>query len=174
MKRRRGRRVVVDADVCRAAGESSMQGSRAYACAVVLRTVYSVCHRVVFSQRIKEEWDRNRSRFAARWLREMLGRKKVDWEIDEPDTGLRTQVSKLEEPHRGRAMKDVHLVEAAQRTDCVVLSCDDKARAAFRRIAAAGTLPRLMWANPEREPDSVVDWFQRGAPNDPAFRLDPR
>ena len=132
--------------------------------------MYDTCHHVTLNQSILEEWRRHRSRFSYRWLTQMFGKKKVDRVSEVQATDVQDAVQRLASPEREHAQKDLHLVAAALVTDRIVLSCDDAARAAFSQLTVP-SLTGLLWANPDRDPPSVVEWLRRGAPDEAAFRL---
>ncbi len=75
MRKEKSLRLVIDASVVKAAGEKSPDptsvGSRA-----ILETILEVCHQVVLWHEIGEEWNRNSSKFSARWKARMIGKKK--------------------------------------------------------------------------------------------------
>lgn len=103
----------------------------------------------------------------------MFGRKKVDRTAEADEHTLATAISELGDPHREHALKDIHLVSAASFADGVVLSCDDAARRAFALLGALPAVRALLWANPEKQGDRLVDWLARGAPDEQEFRLIP-
>ena len=71
-----GRRLVIDADVARSAGETKHPVSSA--CRQFLDAVTECRHRVVMTPEIQEEWRRHASRYTYRWLRRMFARRLVD------------------------------------------------------------------------------------------------
>lgn len=66
MRRRGGRRLVIDANVVRAAGETEHTVSSA--CRKFLDAVARFEHRVVMTTEIQQEWRDHASRYARKWL----------------------------------------------------------------------------------------------------------
>ena len=62
------------------------------------------------------------------------------------------------------AIKDAHLIEAAQAADRIVISFDTTARSLFRKLSdEVAWVGEIGWVNPEEDPDEVREWLQRGA-----------
>lgn len=60
--------------------------------------------------------------------------------------------------------KDIHLIEAAIVTDKTIISCDQ----ALRDILAKAyqnleLIKELLYVNPTKESDEVMDWLRKGA-----------
>ena len=88
------RRLVIDASVARAAGDTSMHPT-SRSCRDFLLAILEICHRFVMTQSIKEEWDKHQSGFARKWRVSMVARKKlVVVQVDEHHS-LERQLSKL-------------------------------------------------------------------------------
>ncbi|HEV2689742.1 MAG TPA: hypothetical protein VGV35_14365 [Bryobacteraceae bacterium] len=64
-------------------------------------------------------------------------------------------------------LKDLHLVEAALGAEDIVVSMDENARMLF----AVRELREIMWVNPVREPQRVLDWLEQGAPTVDEWKL---
>jgi hypothetical protein len=71
--RKHSKRIVVDASVARSAGQS--QHPTSSACRDVLDSMLSICHRVVFTQAILDEWAAHQSRYAVQWLAAMKSKR---------------------------------------------------------------------------------------------------
>ena len=61
-----------DADVARAAGGENAIHPTPKHCRDFLESVRVICHRVVMSKEIKEEWDEHKSNFTRTWLYKMF------------------------------------------------------------------------------------------------------
>lgn len=112
----RSQSLVIDASVARAAGPEESIHPTAARCRNFLIAVQAICHRLVFTEAIAEEWNRHQSGFARRWRRAMFARKKIDrLEVPEDDA-FRGQLGELAASEKtGNAMlKDAHLIEAAR------------------------------------------------------------
>src|SRR3954452_5022187 len=73
----RSRRLVIDASIARAAGDSSTHPTSRN-CRDFLLIVLEICHRAVMTAPILEEWNRHQSRFASTWRKSMMARKKLE------------------------------------------------------------------------------------------------
>jgi hypothetical protein len=172
MKAKRSRRLVIDACVAGAAGLTEHPTSSS--CRQFLETVRDVCHRVVFTEEIRLEWRKHRSRFAWGWYRAMAARRKVIHVSPTPHVHVRALIQKLpvSEAQREEIRKDVHLIEAAIQTDHTIISSDERARAPFREIARrVPSIRQVVWVNPTREEEDAIVWLKKGAPADKSRRL---
>ncbi len=71
------------------------------------------------------------------------------------------------EPLRQIRFKDLPLIEAALRTDNIVVSLDERAREAFQLLE----LSVIIWVNPVRESLLMEPWLEQGAPVVDAWKL---
>ena len=73
---------------------------------------------------------------------------------------------------REECLKDCHLIESALGSDNTIGSADDRARRRFARVAQRhDDVGEIVWANPATEGDPIVDWIERGAPEEDSRRL---
>ena len=152
-----GRRLVIDADVARSAGETEHAVSSA--CRQFLDAVTKFRHRVVMAPEIQEEWREHASRYTHRWLGRMYARRLVDRPAVGRDDRLRLRVAAVL-PSAG----DLHLLEAAIATDRLVASRDERARAHFRRVSGKiREIQSIVWVNPTSENDAPIQWLSSGA-----------
>lgn len=157
------KQIVIDASVARSAGESVHVVSKA--CRSFLEEVKLVCHRLVMTPDIRDEWKRHRSRFSATWLSSMTARKKVVRLVAIRNDALRTAIANLQITTKQRAaiMKDLPLVEAALASDLTIASRDDEAHTLLRRAAGEiGLIRGVVWVNPVKEDEGVL-WLRAGA-----------
>ena len=151
------RRLVIDANVARSAGETEHAVSSA--CRKFLDAVTVCEHRVVMTAEIQQEWRKHASRYARRWLTRMYGRRLVYRTPVASDDRLRRRVA-LVLP----SLDDLHLMEAAQATDKLVASQDERARSKLRAVAVSVRVLRsIVWVNPTRAAETPVDWLSNGA-----------
>lgn len=170
MSAKDSRRLVIDACVAAAAGTTDHPVSSA--CRAVLITALKVCHRVVMTEAIREEWKDHQSQFSARWLSSMVARRKLV--VIEPAACHEARSTIPEMLHARELERDLHLVEAALSTDCRILSLDEAARAGFRQLAVAALPIRsLIWANPCIPSEHVLNWLRDGARAEPHRQLHP-
>ncbi|MDE2992928.1 MAG: hypothetical protein OXU67_03510 [Chloroflexota bacterium] len=108
----------------------------------------------------------------------MYARRKVHYVEIIEDNALREKVLQTSNSadERQELLDDLLLIEAALTTDRTVASLDERVRELFRQAAnRVGELRRIVWVNPEREPEREEDdpilWLKRGAPADPNLVL---
>jgi hypothetical protein len=164
------KRIVIDADVLRAASSSEHEGARGKTCRDALGTVLRICHRAVVTDELREEYEAHWSRFGRKWYVEMKSRNKL---FATPGSQRRQIDRAIERAGYGAAQEhavqeDLHLVLAALEADKLVLSGDDTARALFARLAPVG---HVGWASVNDR--GALRWLERGAPRD-EVRLRPR
>jgi hypothetical protein len=172
MKPGDSKRLVIDASIAGAAGRTDHPVSKA--CRDFLEDVRTICHRVVMTREISDEWNRHQSRFAVSWRSSMFARKKVVRAEVAPNEILRTSIqnSGLTENECAAALKDTHLIEASMENDFRVVSLDEAARAIFRKAAPRVVLLRpVLWANPAKEEDRIIEWLEGGAKDEEVRQL---
>lgn len=171
MAKRSPRRLVIDADVARSAGDT--QHPLSSACRRFLETVLEVGHHAVMPTEIHQEWRNHHSRYSRKWLTKMHGRRRVDRVQIGYDSELRKSIDDVVgEMERQVVEKDVHLVEAAIATDLLVNSRDERARAAFRILSdKVVRLRPVVWVNPTIREERPVCWLRGGAKADSYRRL---
>ena len=175
MKKVSSRRFVIDASVARASTSTDAKTGAGSQCRHALLGILEICHHVVVTAAIRDEWRRHSSNFARRWLKQMYSRRKVDT-VDAPeDVELRRQIGRARASTSMRAamLKDCHLLEAAMRTDGLIMSLDDEARGLFADFAEHHDRSgRIVWVNPARPADETQAWLQAGAPSEAERTLD--
>lgn len=164
MTRTFSRRLVIDADVARAAGERDVPRSRR--CRRFLLRALEICHRMALSPELAAEWRKHASGFTRSWLAQMRRKGKVVDVADPTRHELRARVAGAAASARDEQIvaKDFHLVEAALATDRLVVSMDETVR---QRLASMATkfaeLKPVVWVNPETDDSSAVEWLEAGA-----------
>jgi hypothetical protein len=163
------RRIVVDASVARAAGGEDAVQPLSTQCRDFLKTMLVVCHRVVLTRAVREEWKKHESGFARQWRTAMMARKKLLLGNPGEDAALRAAIEGASVTPRGRdaMLKGAHLIEAAQTADGTVVSLDDTVRGLFGAAAArVHALRTVVWVNPGREDEGGKAWLEEGAPTE--------
>jgi hypothetical protein len=152
------KRLVVDA---------SLAGRGSHETREVLRVILEETrHAAAFDPKLAEEWSDHETLFSYRWRASMRSRRRIvtlqdlsalPWEKRLKRLNLRpTQRAALE--------KDLHLIRAAVATDETILSRDRKALALFcQACTGLVDLGRIIWANPDRPEECVLDWLRAGA-----------
>jgi len=164
VKKQKARRLVIDASVARAAGETNHPISKA--CRDTLSEILTACHKMVTTKAILAEWEKHRSRFSIKWQASMVAKKKF-FRVDDPQNdSLRKIIDSLElnDKEIAAIQKDIHLIEATIATDKTIISCDQ----ALRDILAKAyqnleLLKELLYVNPTKESDEVMEWLRKGA-----------
>ena len=168
MRERNSKQLVVDADVAQASGSENATASRAIHCRDFLINIRSICHRVVMTERINSEWKNHHSRFARRWLVSMKARRKIVKIDPSKDTTLREIIKNTthDENKIDVLLKDIHLLEAAMKTDNIIISLDETVRKLFANVAqSVGEIRDIIWVNPERTEEEIpIKWLEDGSP----------
>jgi hypothetical protein len=131
--------------------------------------VQDICHVVVMTSDLRDEWKNHQSRFARKWLTRMHARRKVEDPGDVHDADLRKVVAVAigSDVWSDVVEKDMRLIESALATDSRVLSCEEKVRRALQLAARrTGRIRGLMWTNPDTEGEALLDWLRTGCPYD--------
>jgi hypothetical protein len=170
------RGIVIDTSVARSAGGRDATEGRAAASKDALELIRREKLRAVVSDELLEEYRRQTrmSLFFRQWLVWMTDKERL-WRVDaKPHRPTRLAAQQILSPERQRAVeKDLHLVGAALASDRRVLSADDRMRADLVALTAqVRALAKIHWANPEAA--RCLDWLSRSAPDDRAWRLEPR
>ena len=159
--------LVIDASIAKACGAPHATFPTSKNCRDFLNTVLTICHRMVLTDDIKEEWDKHQSIYAKKWRSSMVAKRKVEYrsEVNCNQT-LRDKLDKVAESDKPReAMwKDCHLLEAAIATDKIIISLDEKARTPFDKAAKSiKELHEIMWVNPNKSEENALIWLESGA-----------
>jgi hypothetical protein len=174
---RMSRRIVVDASVARSAGEAAHPVSRHSR--EFLQAMLRICHRVVMTKEIRQEWRRHQSNFTYRWLATMTSKRKVfNASVDVArQEALVSAIhgSDLTANQRGAVEKDCLLVNAAWATDNLIASNDDRMRKLLAtQVDTTPGLAQLIWVNPTAPDETPIQWLESGARDDNNRRLDAR
>ncbi|WP_017718303.1 hypothetical protein [Kamptonema formosum] len=158
--------LVIDASVANAAGGEEATHPTAKHCRDFLLAVLDICHRVVMTPDIRDEWTKHESNFARTWRRQMVAKKKLEYRADiQTNEELWKQIEGTAglDSEREAMFKDFHLIEAALATDKTVISLDERVRRLFGQ--AAGLVPEIrdiVWVNPDRPEEEPIEWLRAG------------
>ena len=172
MKSESSKRLVIDASIARAAGRTDHPISKA--CRVFLEGVLNICHHVVLTKEITEEWNRHQSNFTVFWRSSMFARRKVARHEVAQNDAFRTSIQNFgfSEKERAAVLKDAHLIEAALETDLTIVSLDETARGLLRRAAQnVKPLKQVLWVNPTNDEEHTIGWLEGGAEDEEARQL---
>ena len=176
MRARDLKRLVVNASVARAAGDKGATASVSVNCTEFLETFQEESpHKVVMTPELSEEWNKHQSKFAARWLKSMIARKRFVYVKPPQNSTLSDKIEMIANRERDieALRKDFHLLQAALATDQTVISLDENIRRLFKRASQqVGEIQGIIWVNPDRTAEEQpIDWLQNGAPSEAHRRL---
>lgn len=171
----KGKAIVVDASVARAAGGREHPTSKR--CTDFLLAMRDDTeHTLVITRSIMVEWRKHASVFASTWQRNMIARKRHTPIRD--DDIANKELHELIDTHaktdkaRAEMFKDVHLLEAALKADNIITSLNDKDRDRFIELCHVAVMIRaVMWVNPDTEGAACITWLVNGAEDEPARQL---
>lgn len=155
--------LVIDASVARASGGTEATHPTSVVTRDFLLAVLTICHKVVMTPAILDEWNQHQSGFARKWRRSMVARKKlIPLDVEErQDLRQQVELEKVTQEQKNAMLKDCHLVEAAIYTDRRVISLDDTARKLFVGLSDNfAELQNVLWVNPVAARAEVINWLE--------------
>lgn len=170
MAKRKSKRLVIDTSVARAAGARDAIDTRSKQCRDLLTHILTICHQVVMTPELRDEWQKHQSHFTNAWRVAMVARKKMFF-VDPPayaELLAQVEATAASDKLREAMFKDFLLIRAALETDRTIISGDEKARQPF--TVAAQTIAELkavVWVNPHEDHLAVIRWLERGAEPEP-------
>lgn len=166
------KRLVIDASVARSVGGEESTYPTSVHCREFLIAVLNICHKIVMTEDIKKEWDKHQSNYSRKWLIQMISRKKFHYIDIAIDANLWKEVQSIAASISNKRIKemtkDLCLIEAANATDRIVISDDDKARKFFSEASVKiDELKNIVWVNPDKvEAEQPIAWLENGAAAD--------
>jgi len=164
--------LVVDADI--AFSSSQKETKQSINSREFLESMRICGHRITLSPDILKEWTERGSYFALDWLATMTENNQIFSIADASDERLREQVCcHAPDIHIFRIMrKDVHLLEAALKSDMTISSMDKRVHFHFCAICKkVEEIQDVVWVNPDVAEEKCIDWLRRGAPNEAKRQL---
>ena len=154
MSTKRSCLLVIDACVAQSAGMTEHPLSSS--CRETLEMVRRICHRVVMSPAILDEWKRHESGFALKWRGSMVAKKKVHrTEEGRLDPSV-DDIEGLSAREHEALRKDLHLIEAAFDADGIIVTCDDELRRIWDKCGGQFGMPTpIRWINPVTDRGSL-------------------
>jgi hypothetical protein len=139
--------LVVDASVAHSAGKA--QNPMSSCCRDTLLAILMICHRIVMTEAIQEEWHRHTRTFSRKWLVSMYARKQVHRceaiqlsHVDEACEGLSVA-------EQDGLRKDLCLIEAACVGDGIIVTRDEVIQAIWDKCHDRLGVPSpITWINP--------------------------
>ena len=162
------KRLVIDTSVLTSVSEVSEHSKN---CREFLETARKICHRVVITKDLYNEWNKHSSYFSKKWLGSMLDRsdKKVYFAEIQPHKDIQELIYQRCSSVRNyeSMMKDMLLIEAALVSDRIIISLDEEARKLFTGLSAnCDELKKVVWLNPNKPDENPISWLKQGAPPD--------
>jgi len=160
----KSKRIVVDTSVACTSSDTT-ECPDPQQCREILATILEVCHHVVMTPEIWDEWKKHLSKYSKKWYRSMIAKKKRYEPEMEKNSGIQTKIDSISnQPDREIMLKDLRLIEAALAADHIVISLDKEARKAFIKHAVKiSEFKNIIWVNPSIPDERVVEWLQQGA-----------
>jgi len=150
MKAKDSRLIVVDACIAGAATEKEDPVSRC--CREALEEIYKICHRMIMTPTIRDEWDRHRTRFAFLWRGTMTRHGKTE-RPNPPSLRIPNRGALGLSPSEYEALeKDMPLIEGACAGDGIIVTRDDAITAIWAKCSKHIKTPKtIRWVNPVRD-----------------------
>ena len=173
MQAKQSRLLVIDTVITSSAGgNSSTEGenttvSRAVICREFLNAVFTLCHRMVMTDDLWDEWKAHRSSFSEQWYFRMKRKNKVKRVEVEPDKKLLEKLKRFisTETAYEAVEKDFLLIQAAQASDRIIFSLDEATRKPLSEAAThIGEIRLIYWLNPEHTDDDCIAWLENSCP----------
>jgi hypothetical protein len=160
---------VVDADVAAACSENEY----GKICLDFLFNMRHICHKIVITKKLNNEWKKHASKIANEWLTSMKSKGKIividESSLESIEEKINNSISN--EGIKNIMLKDSHLVSTALKADKIIVSLDKKARNHFSKLGESiPELSKIYWVNPNNGEDAI-QWLKDGAKNDKRFKL---
>jgi len=147
MKAKHSRLLVVDASVAQSAGETEHPVSRS--CRQALVSMRDICHRVVMTEAIQEQWHDHATYFASKWLAGMYARKKVYRCEGVQLKRLDEACKRLSAGEQESLQEDLCLIEGACAGDGIILTEDEEIVRIWQKCQDRFGLSKpIRWINP--------------------------
>lgn len=152
------RNIVVDTTVICSSGGTVHPVSRA--CREALEAIKRICHHVVSTPEIREEWRDHQSRYSSDWIVSMYSRKKVTPlnSVQSGDLSRAIERSPMQPTDQEIVEKDALIINAALASDMIIVTQDgelQRAMAKYPRLASIAS--RITWVNPEDDDPSIFE-----------------
>jgi len=167
----KSKRIVVDTSIARASGPPNSIKPISSHCRDFLLAIREICHKIVFTNDILDEWNKHQSKFAASWRVSMKSKSKTillkGSALKKLSRDSRKNIELINSSEAEAIKKDALLIEAAKSTDMIIASLDDSMRYLLKdNKDKISELKELMWINPSNEEENVIQWLKDGAEAD--------
>ncbi|HOC91946.1 MAG TPA: hypothetical protein PKH33_06225 [bacterium] len=169
MSQKESKTLIIDASVARAAGTLAIGPDTPETkkkCRAFLDNVYEICHKIGWTEAIKNEWKKHETESSLLWLASMQDRGKLKVITSRKNMAFRKKVAsaKLGKQVQEAVEKDIILIEAAWSSDKTIVSLDDKAKNNFASFCAQEKgLSDICWVNPSNKTEKPIEWLENGA-----------
>jgi hypothetical protein len=152
------KRIVVDTSVARSVGETEHPVSSS--CRKWLIDILEICHQVILSEGLNEEWKRHESKFTRIWKRSMAARGKPV-RISEKNP-INIDFSNLRPRESDAIKKDLCLIEPALSSngDGIIVTCDIKIKELLEKSNPA-IANSIEWYNPAKDSSEKLKSLHR-------------
>lgn len=172
------KKIVVDANVARSAGENSDRDPTSSSCRLTLQAIEEGAFQIVLGAELYEEWRRHQSVFTRVWLTRMTSQNRIS-SYESGSEECRSIKNNLQAAIPMREIykiveKDYHLIEAAIVTDKLIISVETHSRDHYRMYSnVIQVLQEICLMNPADPEEKVVAWLKAGAKHSDCRKLVP-
>jgi hypothetical protein len=154
MKANRSCLVVVDTSVIHSANEPSISRN----CRNALWSILKICHCVVITYAIVEEWKRHDGVYTRKWRHQMHGRKKIKIMKEDKLPPISFDESKFTEGDLKALKKDMPLLKTACAGDGVIITRDKSVIEICSKYKKHIKLPKpIRWIIPD---DNIIEHLE--------------
>ncbi len=173
--------LVIDASIAHSAGQKEHPSSKH--CRELLDSILAICHKMVMTKDIRDEWNNHQSIYAKEWRYTMTSRGKIispasssnNILLDKLQNSAEELYKQLDERKSQLEImrKDLHLIEASLETHSIIISTDKEAQKAFTKISHdIGEIKQIMWINPVANAEEMAKWLEEGAKTENKYFLE--
>jgi hypothetical protein len=165
MKTKYSKRLVIDTNVLINAGNLNNPTLISKNIREFLLNILEICHRVVVTKKILEEWNNHSSIFSRRWRVSMESKDKVITLDSFEHEKLKNKISSenvrenFSKKDKEAILKDFILIEAALETDKIIISLDTTAEDICSNLSNIAQLQTIKWLKPEESTFSIIDSY---------------
>jgi len=152
------RNLVVDASIMHSSGTAEQGTSKASREA--LDAILRICHHVILTSDIREEWKRHASGYSQSWHVAMESKKKVNNldSVNVEELASAIAESYMNSTDRERVEKDAPLINAALCSDKVIVTYDERLKKTMEKYSPLASISaRIKWVNPVKDGPSIFE-----------------
>jgi len=129
----------------------------------------NICHCVVLTNELANEWEKHESKYSKMWRFAMKSKRKIFVSGSGSRIDLFSEIAPYADTKKFRMalMKDIYLLQAALQSDRIILSTDDNAKSFYNNVAFnVKHIADIMWVNPLVDFEDTITWLENGAPSE--------